>query len=207
MRAAYDQRNLQSLFGYGRLAHERSGGVCQLCGCGAGEDVDFDLWRQMTIEHLIGESQGGYPKRIGPAVEARFSHLPAAARAALATRIHDANVVTACQFCNSTTSRDVAPVTMEAIIAELPLGPDEAIAAVADRLQPVLEVKRATVQWKLEAVYQAFCRDVRPALLLRRVAEPGFRQKRDLSKFDVGPGRPLAPHSWAPQSGPAERGT
>jgi hypothetical protein len=25
-------------------------------------NVDFDLWRQMSVEHLIGESQGGYLK-------------------------------------------------------------------------------------------------------------------------------------------------
>src|SRR5205807_243716 len=55
----YDYRNCQSLFGYAAKVHERSGGVCQLCSAGAA-GLDFDLWRQMTVEHLIGESQGGY---------------------------------------------------------------------------------------------------------------------------------------------------
>jgi hypothetical protein len=193
VRPAYDHRNLQSLFGYGVAAHVRSGGICQLCGCGAGEEVDFDLWRQMTIEHLIGESQGGYPKRIKVAVEANFSHLPAAGRAALADRIHEANVVTACQFCNSTTSRDVASVTMEEVVAGLPGDPDEAIVVLADRLQPVLDAKRRTVQWKLEAVYTAFCRDIRPSLVERRREEPAFRQKRNLSAFDVSARSPASP--------------
>ena len=53
----YDYRNCQSLFGYAAKVHERSGGVCQLCGAGTA-GLDFDLWRQMTVEHLIGESQG-----------------------------------------------------------------------------------------------------------------------------------------------------
>lgn len=43
MERPYDESGLQSLFGYGRAAHERSGGICQLCGCGAGPEIDFDL--------------------------------------------------------------------------------------------------------------------------------------------------------------------
>ena len=41
----YDYRNCQSLFGYAAKVHERSGGVCQLCGAGTG-GLDFDLWRR-----------------------------------------------------------------------------------------------------------------------------------------------------------------
>jgi hypothetical protein len=92
----YDETGLQSLFGYGRSAHVRSGGICQLCGCGAGPDIDFDLWRQLTIEHLIGEAQGGYPPRIRAALEGSFAHLPESERMSLASRIHEANIVTAC---------------------------------------------------------------------------------------------------------------
>ena len=50
MEALYDKSALQSLLGYGRAPHLRSGGVCQLCGCGAGTDIDFDLWRQFTVD-------------------------------------------------------------------------------------------------------------------------------------------------------------
>jgi hypothetical protein len=67
----YDYRNCQSLFGYAADVHERSGGICQLCGCGSREP-DFDLWRQMTVEHLVGESQGGYRGQIERALVARF---------------------------------------------------------------------------------------------------------------------------------------
>lgn len=56
----YDYRNCQSLFGYAAKVHERPGAVCQLCSAG-GPEVDFDFWRQLTVEHLIGEGQGGLP--------------------------------------------------------------------------------------------------------------------------------------------------
>jgi hypothetical protein len=185
METPYNVSGLQSLFGYGRVTHERSGGICQLCGCGAGLEIDFDLWRQFTVEHLIGEGQGGYPLRIKAAVDAKFAHLSDYERQALAGRIHAANVVTACQFCNSTTSRDRAPFTMEEVIAELPLDPDEALIAVAEKLQTILDKKRANVEWKLRSVYQEFCSEIRPALLKRREDEPALRDPRDLSKLDV----------------------
>jgi hypothetical protein len=46
----YDYRNCQSLFGYAARVHERSGGVCELCGARSSV-LDFDLWRQLTVEH------------------------------------------------------------------------------------------------------------------------------------------------------------
>jgi hypothetical protein len=73
---SYNPRNLESLFGYGRAAQVRSGGVCQLCGCGKSRDIDFDLWRQFTIEHLIGQGDGGYPHRIRAAVFRQVRYPP-----------------------------------------------------------------------------------------------------------------------------------
>ena len=93
----YNYRNCQSLFGYAAKVHERSGGVCQLCGAGAA-GLDFDLWRQMTVEHLIGESQGGYLSQILASLAGRFPGLSAAERAELAAQIDAANTVTACSF-------------------------------------------------------------------------------------------------------------
>lgn len=197
--APYNERGLQSLFGYGRSAHERSGGICQLCGCGSGADIDFDLWRQFTIEHLIGEGQGGYPRRIRVAVEARFKHLPADEALALAVGIHEANIVTACHFCNSTTSRDVAPFTMEEAITGLPDDGEGALIAVAEKLQVILDAKRERAQWKLRSVYRTFCTEIRPALLQRREEEPELRRPRDLSALNVAP--PLSTHRDA-GSGP-----
>jgi hypothetical protein len=78
--------------------------VCQLCGAGAAE-LDFDLWRQMTVEHLIGESQGGYRYQISASLAHRFPGLGPDEIAELATRIDAANTVTACSFCNATTSQ------------------------------------------------------------------------------------------------------
>jgi hypothetical protein len=185
MENPYNEAGLQSLFGYGRAAHERSGGICQLCGCGAGPEVDFDLWRQFTIEHLIGERQGGYLPRIKAAVEVSFAHLPQDQRRTLAARIHDANVVTACQFCNSTTSRDIAPFTMEEAIANLPGDPEKALGALAQKLQVIQDAKRGRAAWKLQSVYRAFRTEIRPALLKRREEEPRLQEPRDLPALDV----------------------
>lgn len=72
----YNHRQCQSLFGYAKNVHERSGCICQLCDCGSGEEISFELWRQMTVEHLIGRFQGGYLDRIGEAITERFPALP-----------------------------------------------------------------------------------------------------------------------------------
>lgn len=44
---------------------------CALCDCG-GEPLPFEMWRQMTVEHLIGKSQQGYLKDIRGLVRTRF---------------------------------------------------------------------------------------------------------------------------------------
>lgn len=181
----YDETALQSLFGYGREAHKRSGGICQLCGCGAGPEIDFDLWRQLTIEHLIGRSQGGYLDRIRPAVDRRFLQLGGSERESLASQIHEANIVTACQFCNSTTSRDVAPFTMDEAIADLPSDPEDALLALADKLNGVLAAKQSKVRWKLQSVYRGFRETIQPELSERRRQESGMREPRALSNLDA----------------------
>jgi hypothetical protein len=107
---------------YAAEVHWRSGGVCELCDAGVTE-LDFDLWRQMTVEHLIGESQGGYVKQISASLAGRFPRLGAAEVALLAAEIDAANTVTACSFCNSTTSRDRAAVSMTKLIETAPDGP------------------------------------------------------------------------------------
>jgi hypothetical protein len=71
----YDYRNCASLFGYSAEAHDRSGGVCQLCLAGGN---NFDFWRQLTVEHLIGQSQGGYLAQIKELVSEIFPDLNAA---------------------------------------------------------------------------------------------------------------------------------
>jgi hypothetical protein len=161
---AYDHRNCQSLFGYAARVHESSGGVCQLCGAGTA-DVDFDLWRQLTVEHLIGEGQGGYLRQISASLARRFPGITAAERTELAARIDVANTVTACSFCNATTSRDKAPLAMTTLIEQCPDGPPEQIYEhVTAGLAGILAAKRANVAWKLTSVRKAFDSDIAPRL-------------------------------------------
>lgn len=165
----YDYRNCQSLFGYAAKVHERSGGVCQLCGAGAA-GLDFDLWRQMTVEHLIGESQGGYLRQILTGVAGRFPGLSAAERAELAAEIDEANTVTACSFCNATTSQAQAPTSMTTLIETAPDGtPEQVRRHVTAGLDGILAAKRNDVAWKLASVRRAFESGVAPHLADARV--------------------------------------
>jgi hypothetical protein len=161
---AYDYRNCQSLFGYAAEVHERSGGVCQLCGCGA-DRPDFDLWRQLTVEHLVGRAQGGYLDQIKAGLSARFPEMSPPDRNELARRIDAANTVTACGFCNSTTSQDKAAISMAEAIASAPDGSAEKIfEAITCALPAILQQKRTKVQWKLASVREAYDRLVAPRL-------------------------------------------
>lgn len=174
----YNPRHCQSLFGYAAAVHRRSGGRCQLCGCGDAP-LDFDLWRQLTVEHLIGKSQGGYLRQIRQAVEERFPDLPPVDKEDLSRRLDEANTVTACSFCNSTTSRDVSPHSMKDLLNRAIGAPDEVLRLAVAELQTILEHKRADVQWKLESVRAAFEKEVRapiealqPTITLRPTASP-----------------------------------
>lgn len=166
----YDFWNCQSLFGYAAKVHERSGGVCQLCGAGATE-LGFDLWRQMTVEHLIGESQGGYLRQISASLARQFPGLSKAALTELAGQIDAANTVTACSFCNATTSRAQAPASMTTIIDTAPGGTsDEICRHVTAILAGILESKQRDVAWKLASVRRAFDSLVAPSLADARLA-------------------------------------
>lgn len=168
MNKLYDYRNCQSLFRNAKAVHERSGGVCQLCGCGDGPDVDFDLWRQMTIEHLIGSSQGGYLGQIQTALLRRFPDLAVDQLEQLAYSIVDANTVTACSFCNSTTSRVRNPKSMVKLIEEAKGSPEETVEIVIGELGKVLEKKREDVKWKLKSIREGFDQQIRPELRAAR---------------------------------------
>ena len=155
----YDHKNCQSLFGYAAGVHVRSGGKCQLCGCG-GSPPDFDLWRQMTVEHLVGDSQGGYLKAIHTAVATRFPELSAPAREELSRRIDALNTVTACSFCNSTTSRDKSPKSMSDLLQEAQGTAEDVVIHLSLELQKILARKRRDVEWKLLSVREGFQREV-----------------------------------------------
>jgi hypothetical protein len=164
MNKRYDYRNCQSLFGYAQDVHKRSGGICQLCGAGIGEPSRFDLWRQLTVEHLVGASQGGYISEIRVAIGKRFPGLSSEQREELALRIDRANTVTACSFCNATTSRDRNPENMAHLISETKGEPDAVVNEVVLKLEEVLERKRTDVHWKLVSVREAFYRMLKPEL-------------------------------------------
>lgn len=157
-RKPYDHRNCQSLFGYAQKVHERSQYKCELCGCG-GSPPNFDLWRQFTVEHLVGEGQGGYLPALRAAVAARFPDLAPDERVGLVAEIDAANTVTACGFCNSTTSRDRHRCDMTTLLS-VPGGPEEVLAAIQRELSEILERKRHDVRWKLASVRTAFDRMV-----------------------------------------------
>lgn len=151
----YNYRNCQSLFGYAARVHIRSGGQCQLCLCGE-QRLNFDLWRQLTVEHIIGRSQGGYLDQIREAVALRFPHLSAEAREVVAQRLDEANTVSACSFCNSTTSRNVCKRSMSFVLHERTGTVEEVIAHAKAEFQRILERKRRDVHWKLSSIRQAF---------------------------------------------------
>jgi len=155
MTEPYNYKQCQSLFGYSFDVHVRSAGTCQLCGCG-GENLTFDLWRQMTVEHIIGKSQGGYLKEIRLAVAERFPNLSVSERESISKKIDSMNTVTACSFCNSTTSRDSSDKSMSELIRKSTGDPREAVSQIDSKLKDILERKRSGVQRKLESVRKGY---------------------------------------------------
>lgn len=154
MKGTYNYRNCQSLFGYAFDVHVRSGGACQLCGAGR-DGMSFDLWRQMTVEHLIGQQHGARKKDILAALQVRFPAESAARVEAAVKAIDAANTVTACSFCNSMTSQHRCAETMAAIISRAG-SLDEAISLASVAAGQELEAKRRMVEWKLTAVRAAY---------------------------------------------------
>ncbi|MEZ5524003.1 MAG: hypothetical protein R3E62_03390 [Pseudomonadales bacterium] len=116
--------------------------------------MDFDLWRQMTVEHLIGKSQGGYLSQIREEVKSKFPSYTNEEVESFARAIDSINTVTACQFCNSTTSRDINNISMHEFFMES--DPDVIVENVRKACGEILERKKASVQWKLESVRSAF---------------------------------------------------
>jgi len=153
--AKYNYKNCQSLFGYSADIHIRCKGRCQLCGCG-GVPLNFDLWRQMTVEHLIGKSQGGYLSQLRELVDKYFSELHDSKRENLARNIDKINTVTACQFCNSTTSRDVHSISMYELFEKLHSNREMLVDGVREACASILKKKQQSVEWKLEAVREAY---------------------------------------------------
>lgn len=170
MKGEYDVHNCQSLFGYAQEVHQRSGGVCQLCRAGAGRKVNFDLWRQLTVEHLIGESQRGHYAQIKKAARKKFPSLAGDEIEKLAWTIELENMVTACSFCNATTSRGRHDVSMDEVIASAPNSLEGVLRSVRREAQRALSRKRKEVTWKLKSIRKAFEAELLPSLQSARKA-------------------------------------
>lgn len=155
MTTPYNYKNCQSLFGYAFKVHVRSNGTCQLCFCG-GSNLNFDLWRQLTVEHIIGKKQGGYLKNIRQSVNEHFKQLTPNQCEDLAKAIDAANTVTACSFCNSTTSQNSSETSMGELIQSLADDPSEIIEKITIFLDVILAQKRVDAQWKLNSIRQEY---------------------------------------------------
>jgi hypothetical protein len=159
----YDYRNCSSLFGYSAGVHARSGGICTLCGAGE-KQIDFDIWRQLTVEHLIGESQGGYKREISSLVAETFPHLDDLAAKHFTLQIDELNTVSACHFCNSTTSRMQSQVSMRDLFGSGKGGIESITNSVREACEWILAEKQCVVAWKLQSVREAYDSQVKPRL-------------------------------------------
>jgi hypothetical protein len=169
-RTCYDPRSCESLLGYGRAVHKKWGGVCQYCGLGK-DGLDFDTWRQLSIDHVI-------PDRLFPGQARPFSsvfpQLTKAQRIELAKLVNEINWVTACNFCNSMTSRMKGDdVSADGILPpedhkEVMSVNDEPVQAMLGRLRKrvceVLRKKQDYVRPRLAELQKAFDSDVKPEL-------------------------------------------
>lgn len=169
----YDYRNCQSLFGYAMAIHKRSGGICQLCGAGAGITINFDFWRQLTVEHLIGTSQGGEYKQILHALKAKFPNKDNHVLEERAQLLETENMVTACSFCNAATSRMKHSRTMADVIRQAEPSWKDARKAVRVECRVILKRKKDDIAWKLEAIRERFNGRVKKDLL-------GVRKRRSV---------------------------
>jgi hypothetical protein len=118
----------------------------------------------MTVEHLIGKSQGGYLAQILEEAKKKFPSYSKEEVRRFSKQIDSINTVTACQFCNSTTSRDINDISMHDIFAESPPNPDIILGRVQDVCDEILKKKRKLVHWKLESVKAAFDEHVVPKI-------------------------------------------
>lgn len=66
------------------------------------------------------------------------------------------NTVTACQYCNSTTSRDVSDISMSDLIIVADGSRGSLIKEVSSTCGTILNKKRKSVAWKLESIREAF---------------------------------------------------
>ncbi len=165
----YNHKNCQSLFGYAAATHKRCKWQCQLCGAG-GLSAGSKFWRQLTVEHLIGRSDGGYrkdknaPIDINRLVDANFQAYTEGEKNDLVKKIDELNTVTACQLYNSTTSRFKAEEkhTMANLFKESGNCRELLIKKIGEACSDILRQKKEKVRWKLVSVEDAFKKYIIP---------------------------------------------
>ena len=176
MNTSYDVKgSLQSLLGYGKSVHNRSGGVCQYCGYGVKMETDtetnFDLWRQLTVEHLISEAGGGYlyqqKYRIAfeQLVHRKFPILSDRDVQIFVEAIDRANTKTACRCCNSMTSRDhelKIKKTFADLLNEYSGSSEEVREHMSAFLDENFKRRREVVRNKLNEAKKVFQKDIEP---------------------------------------------
>ncbi len=136
-----------------------------LCGYGKGEKVDFDMWRQLTVEHLIGKSQKGYSKDIIVLLKNRFGEkLSDSEIKIFAEEIDSLNTITSCQFCNSTTSRMKNDKNMRELIFEADPDIQSIIINIETELKKIQEKKKDEVAKKISPIKKAFEEQIMPKL-------------------------------------------
>lgn len=158
----YNFRNCQSLFGYAEEVHKRYKGICQLCGYGSNDTIKFDLWRQLTVEHLIGQNQGGYYKDIKISVGKRFQKLSDEDKNKISKEIDSLNTITACHFCNSTTSRNKSEKSMTELINKTKGDSQSVVCEIEKELKKILKQKKMDVKWKLNSIRKAYIEKIHP---------------------------------------------
>ena len=105
----------QSLLGYAAEFHKRSGGICAYCDYGKGS-VDFNMWRQLSLEHVIPRSiiysdkaKDGLRSLLSLTDQdwstRKYQRTAGLKGVEFQRKIEAACCVTACHFCNSMTSR------------------------------------------------------------------------------------------------------
>lgn len=116
------QCNPQSLLGYGKEAHKASGGVCLYCGMGsqqaAPEEIVFDMWRQLSVEHIIPDEVMSVG-RVCEGIARAFPKLPSNEKKNLEDCIRGRlNLITACHFCNSAVSHHKKKPRVQKVVEE-----------------------------------------------------------------------------------------
>lgn len=180
MNMPYDaKKSLQSLLGYGKPVHKRSGGICQYCGYGikmeASTDANFDVWRQLTVEHFISKKAGGYlhaPKSksrlaVEQQLRQKFPEISTEQMKCFVNQIDEANTVTACQFCNSMTSwggnrKDAK--TMKMLLDECTGTPEEVMNQIKTFLTSIFIQRRQTIEDNLKKVKDVFQKEIEAEL-------------------------------------------